>query len=257
MRKGAAGARAGTVGLRGRRAHFLQTAHKSGPAGRGFWPTKAPARAGGCALVGGYTRGEQRRQRSRGPQRRPRHLWLGWAPRVLSREPDGLGSSICVGASPFFANPIQNGFCGIGFLAHEPAGPCAALRPGRWVCEKGSLLRGRCQGLPWHASAAAFAGRPVPIPTLPPSRGALRSAGVPTIAAGTSPAARPDPPTTGGRRGIWEDSRGARDYPVCAEGWALWVLGGSPDLTEATGGTYRLGKPFGAEPPGRASSWGA
>jgi hypothetical protein len=32
---------------------------------------------------------------------------------------------------------------------------------------------------------------------------------------------------------------------MCAEGWALWVLGGSPDLFKATGGTYRLGTPQG------------
>ncbi len=44
-----------------------------------------------------------------------------------------------------------------------------------------------------------------------------------------------------GQRGIWEDSAGAREYPMCAEGWALWALGGSPDLYKATGGTYRLG----------------
>ena len=32
---------------------------------------------------------------------------------------------------------------------------------------------------------------------------------------------------------------------MCAEGWALWVIGGSPDLLKATGGTYGLGMPHG------------
>jgi hypothetical protein len=36
---------------------------------------------------------------------------------------------------------------------------------------------------------------------------------------------------------------------VCAEGWALWVIGGSPDLLKATGGTYGLGMPQGRTSP--------
>jgi hypothetical protein len=116
---------------------------------------------------------------------------LGCQPRVLGRGPPG--GLFCGGllASPFFAKPIQNGFCGIGFLARETAGPCAALFHCRWVYEKGALLRGGCPGHPGHLSAAAFAGRSVPFHTSPPSRGALRSAGVPTIAASTTPAPRP------------------------------------------------------------------
>ncbi|MDQ3284537.1 MAG: hypothetical protein M3P92_02310 [Actinomycetota bacterium] len=86
----------------------------------------------------------------------------------------------------------------------------------------------------------------VPFHTSPLSRGALRSAGVPTIAASTTPAPLlPELLRPGAQRGIWEDSTGAREYPECAEGWAMWVLGGSPDLYKATGGTYRLGTPQG------------
>lgn len=37
---------------------------------------------------------------------------------------------------------------------------------------------------------------------------------------------------------------------MSAEGWALWVTGGSPHLRlTACGGTWRLATPFGAEPP--------
>jgi hypothetical protein len=32
---------------------------------------------------------------------------------------------------------------------------------------------------------------------------------------------------------------------MCAEGWAMWAPGGSPDLPKATGGTRQLGKPQG------------
>ena len=64
----------------------------------------------------------------------------------------------------------------------------------------------------------------VPFHTSPLSRGALRSAGVPTIAASTTPAPRL-PWLWPGLRGIWEDSAGAREYPMCAEGWAMWALG--------------------------------
>jgi len=69
----------------------------------------------------------------------------------------------CELASPFLAKPIQNEFCGIGKSTPEPAGPCAPLRPGRWVYEKGE--RNSCGGdveslkQPWHLSTAAFAGR--------------------------------------------------------------------------------------------------
>ena len=55
---------------------------------------------------------------------------------------------------------------------------------------------------------------------------------------------------------IWEEPAGAREYPMCAEGWAMWAPGRWPDLPKATGGTAQLGKPLAAEPPGRASSWG-
>jgi len=44
----------------------------------------------------------------------------------------------CELASPFLAKHIQSGFCGIGQLTPEPAGPCRSLRPGRWVYEKGA-----------------------------------------------------------------------------------------------------------------------
>ncbi|KAK4233343.1 hypothetical protein C8A03DRAFT_19574 [Achaetomium macrosporum] len=70
----------------------------------------------------------------------------------------------------------------------------------------------------------------------------------PTVCRGTDDCARAPPqrrrwPCPGAvQRGIWEDSEGAREHPVCAEGWALWVLGGSPDLL--------------TKPPGVPTGWG-
>ena len=153
-------------------------------------------------------------------------------------------------SEPIFSETHTNEFCGIEKSTPEPAGPCAPLRPGRWVYEKGS--RKPCGGDVERLSASAplrgSLRRPLTVPflTSPPSRGALRSAGVPTIAASTTPAPllpwriRPGPARHLGRL-----RSGAREYPICAEGWAMWVFGGSPYLFKATGGTYRLGTPQG------------
>jgi hypothetical protein len=168
----------------------------------------------------------------------------------LWRSPPGCAMNLCVwlrARETIFSETHTNEFCGIGKTTPEPAGPCAPLRPGRWVCEKESpKLCGGAVGALHQRVPAPLHGslrRPllVPFHTSPLSRGALRSAGVPTIAASTTPA--PLQPGQQGLRGIWEDSIGAREYPMCAEGWAMWVLGGSPDLFKATGGTCRLGTP--------------
>jgi hypothetical protein len=37
---------------------------------------------------------------------------------------------------------------------------------------------------------------------------------------------------------------GAREYPVCAAGWALWVTGGSPHLLYSHRGYRRVGEAF-------------
>jgi hypothetical protein len=151
---------------------------------------------------------------------------------------------------PIFSKTHTNEFCGIGKSTPEPAGPCRPLRPGRWVYEKGK-----------KTPAGGLSGASLGIGTSPrqPSQAAVGPisyiaafAWCPTVCRGAddcgehhlstaaAPALRP-----GGSRGIWEDSAGAREYPMCAEGWAMWMLGGSPDLYKATGGTYRLGKPQG------------
>lgn len=175
----------------------------------------------------------------------------------------GRGGSRCAAPrarEPIFSQTHTNEFCGIRFSTQEPAGPCAPLHPGRWVYEKGEQnkpLWGGCQVYlaPLHGSLRG--PLLVPFHTSPPSRGALRSAGVPTIAASTTPAPLLPRLSSPARRGIWEDSAGAREYPMCAEGWALWVLGGSPDLLKSHRGYLPVGEAFRAEPPGRASSWGA
>ena len=187
---------------------------------------------------------------------RPRSAHL-WPPRGL-RCAHLRG---CELASPFLAKPIQNEFCGIGRSTQEPAGPRGPLRAGRWVYEKEEKepLWGGCRALARHLSTAAFIGSFSPISYF------AAFAWCPTVCRGTddcgehhpSTTAAPGAPQPRACAASGKTPPGAREYPMCAEGWAMWVVGGSPDLSEATGGTYRLGKPSGAEPPGRASSWGA
>ncbi|AEO61348.1 hypothetical protein MYCTH_2130517 [Thermothelomyces thermophilus ATCC 42464] len=130
---------------------------------------------------------------------------------------------------PIFSEGHTNEFCGARDSTPEPAGACAPLRIGRWPSQAavGPI-----------SYVAAFAW-------------------CPTVCRGTddcgehrlSTAAATGATSPGGARGIWEDSAGVREYPMCAEGWAMWVLGGSPDLSKATGGTYRLGTPTGLNLP--------
>ena len=149
---------------------------------------------------------------------------------------------------PIFSETHTNEFCGIGKSTPQPAGSCAPLRPGRWVYEKGKPKApvGGLSRQTRHLSTAAFAGRCWShfihrrlrvVPYGLPGYRRLRRA---PPQHRCCPGAR-----ASGSHGIWEDSAGAREYPICAEGWALWVHGGSPNLLEATGGTYRLGTPQG------------
>ena len=164
---------------------------------------------------------------------------------------------------PIFCKTHTNEFCGIGKSTPEPAGPCAPLRPGRWVYEKGEKTSSCGEDVeslktalaPLHGSLR----RPllVPFHTSPPSRGALRSAGVPTIAASTTPA--PLLP--------WRHPPGVR----AASGKTLQAQGNTPcaprgglcgRLAVRQTSSKPPGVPTGwgrlrAEPPGRASSWGA
>ena len=155
---------------------------------------------------------------------------------------------------PIFSETHTNEFCGIGKSTPEPAGPCAPLRPGRWVYEKGS--RKPCGGDVERLSASAplrgSLRRPLTVPflTSPPSRGALRSAGVPTIAASTTPAPLLPwrfPP--GAARHLGRLCSGAREYPICAAGWAMWVFGGSPYLFKSHRGYLPVGDASGLNLP--------
>jgi hypothetical protein len=156
----------------------------------------------------------------------------------------------CELASPFLAEPIQMSSAGLGNPPQSPparAGHCALV--GGYMRKEERLSAGGMSGAshgigtsprqPSQAAVgpisyiAAFAWCPTVC------RGA-DDCGEHHLSTAAAPALRP-----GGSRGIWEDSAGAREYPMCAEGWAMWVLGGSPDLYKATGGTYRLGKPQG------------
>ena len=164
-----------------------EPAGASGPLRPGRWvyEKKGAAKAGR----------EKREQRTK---RLTRLLPAGWEPRDLRDGPAARVGSGCELASPFFANPIQNEFFGIAFFTPEPAGAWAPLRPGRWVYEK----KGKQQpcGEAARESWAPLHGglrRPLSVPVhhSPHSRGALRYAGVPTIAGehhpSTATAARP------------------------------------------------------------------
>ena len=157
----------------------------------------------------------------------------------------------CMGVSRFLAKPIQNGFCGTRPSAHQPAKACPALRVGRWVYEK-ALWGGR----PVHTGrlhTAAFAGCSVPFHTSPLLRGALRSAGVPTIAASTTTA-----PPAPAAEGISEESSRRKGVPRVRRG-----LGSVGDWRFATLTIQPPGVPAGwrslqgCSLPVGASSWGA
>jgi hypothetical protein len=99
----------------------------------------------------------------------------------------------CELASPFLANAIQMNFAGLGNPPKSQLGRAGHCTPagGYMRKEQDKLLWGGCRGTalaPLHGSLR----RPllVPFHTSPLSRGALRSAGVPTIAASTTPAPR-------------------------------------------------------------------
>jgi len=178
-----------------------------GFAGCGNPPLCPPARARTCAVVGGYMRGAGERGSAGAATLRATLRAEGCARRLARTL-----------VSPFLAEPIQNGFCGMRKSAPLPAGSCAPLRIGRWVYEREGHqpLWGGCRGT---APAPLHGGlrRPLAVPfhTSPLSRGALRFAGVPTIAASTTPAPRL-PRQLAGLRGIWEDSVQAQGNTPCA-----------------------------------------
>jgi hypothetical protein len=157
-------------------------------AGLGNPPQSPPGRARRCALAGGYMRREQPEQPEQpGKASLATRPSRGEGGRLAARLPLWWWARA---REPIFCKTHPNEFCGIGKSTPEPAGPCASLRPGRWVYEKGKESPA---GRMWWLAIAPLRGslrRPLSVPfhTSPLSRGALRSAGVPTIAASTTPA---------------------------------------------------------------------
>lgn len=144
----------------------------------------------------------------------------------------------------------------------EPPQSLTRARPARPPLEfrGGESWRRGCLGLLGTPPLAPCEGRSVPfhaVSLLRSSHTACRGDAV----SDTNHPSRP-PRSLRALRGwgtegaIWEEPAGAREHPMCAEGWAMWAPGRWPDLPKATGGTAQLGKPLAAEPPGRASSWG-
>ncbi|KAL2126754.1 hypothetical protein VTI74DRAFT_284 [Chaetomium olivicolor] len=101
------------------------------------------------------------------------------------------------------------------FSTQEPAGPCAPLHPGRL---RRPLL------VPFHTS--------------PPSRGALRSTGVPTIAASTTPAPSLPRPSRRAQRGIWEDPVRRKGIPRVRRGVGYGRTSRSGLLLGRLGGVF-------------------
>jgi hypothetical protein len=166
-------------------------------------------------------------------------------------------------ASPFFAKPAQLSFAGSGNPPHSPPARAShCTQAGGYVRERESQAPagGMSRHAPWHLSAAAFAGRcwsrfilrrPRVVPYGLPGYRRLRRA-PPQHRRWPLALRRPAAAKASGKT-----PHGVREYPMCAEGWALWVLGGSPYLPQSHRGYLPVGDAFRAEPPGRASSWGA
>lgn len=168
---------------------------------------------------------------------------LGAAVRAAASQPCG-----CELASPFFANPIQNEFCGIGFFTPEPAGTWAPLRPGRWVYEKEGTSSpvGGMPGKSGHLSTAACEGRcwsrfksrrirvvPYGLPGYQRSRRA-------------PPQHRRHPAAltrAAGGLGIWEDSFRRKGIPRVRRG-------------VGSVGDWRFARPYN-KPPGVPTGWGS
>jgi len=173
-------------------------------------PIPEPAGARARLRIGRwvYEKGEAGKQAGRGGQNRkgsqPGRLAAAGLQGTKERSPArsglALGVRICPpwwlrARGPIFSKSHTNEFCGAGKSTPKPAGPCAPLRIGRRVYEgKGKQLpRGGCWGSLILGALAplrgSLRGPPlVPFHTSPSSRGALRSAGVPTIAASTTSA---------------------------------------------------------------------
>jgi len=136
------------------------------------------------------------------------------------------------------------GFAGCGNPPHSPparARPCA-LVGGYMRGKDTSPCGGDVEAPPRHPSTAAFAGRwqshfirrrSRVVPYGSPGYRRLRRAP-------PSPAATPA--TRRAARHLGRLRTGAREYPVCAEGWAMWVTGGSPDLSQSHRGYLPVGE---------------
>lgn len=159
----------------------------------------------------------------------------------------------CELVSPFLAKPIQTSFAGLGNPPQSPPGRehhCALV--GGYMRKEQKALWGGCRepqslGTPPRQPSQAADG---PISFI------AAFAWCPTVCRGTddcgehhlsTAAALAHSPGVSAASG--KTLSGAREYPICAEGWAMWVLGGSPYLFKATGGTYRLGTPSGLNLP--------
>jgi hypothetical protein len=150
-------------------------------------------------------------------------------------------------------------FAGLGFLLISPPARAqhCTLAGGYMKREPKQLPAEGMSGSPWAPLRGSLRWQLlVPFHTSPLSRGALRSAGVPTIAASTTSA--PWPPGESARgRGIWEDSVQAQGKTPCApRGGQCGCLAVRQTFSKPPGVPTGWGSLW-AEPPGRASSWGA
>ena len=96
----------------------------------------------------------------------------------------------------------------------------------------------------------------VPYHTSPPSRGALRSAGVPTIAASTTPAPSLARPSRRVSAASGKTLQAQGNTPCAPRGGLCGRLAVRQTSTKPPGVPTGWGS-LRAEPPGRASSWGA
>jgi len=188
-------------GLRELASRFLAKPIQMSSAGLGNPPKSPPGRAGHCTQAGGYMRRERAEQRPAWEQQYSSNGILGgsWAAAaavVRSRSAGrvrGARRLVCELASRFLAKPIQMSFAGLGNPPKSPLGRAPHCTPagGYMRKEQTSSCGGDVEAqllAPLHGGLR----RPLSVPfhTSPLSRGALRSAGGPTIAASTTPAPR-------------------------------------------------------------------
>jgi hypothetical protein len=134
---------------------------------------------------------------------------------------------------PIFSETHTNEFCGIGRSTPEPAGPCAPLRPGRWVYEKEKPSSVGGLSGPYSAPLHGSLRRP-----LCPISYFAALAWCPTVCRGTDDCGEHHPSTAAARAPLARASAASGKTPFRRKG--------IPHVRRGVGdvGAWRLARPF-------------